>query len=562
LRSSLADRRRQVRFDQRPSFVGGITLVGSLAQRSPSRRYCGRVISVQAMVTPVTQRPNNNPCPNREQNYGCSNAGAPTEAHFIAVSFRVNLLPRSISSGTGHGFDLVPAAFVEPERHGFPPGRGGGPPYYSMVNFTIYPTRNRQYIRTSMPNGSVSSPRPVDRWIFDFVGPLVRRTIVTDSRFAPYINSPGRFSLWHWRRPLSETGNAEAGVDSWKRPHESGDLPVYRDRFEEAQCYASAGLKSMTKHEVSPTPHNFAIWYEHHAGQNPKLSATIDIIQSNHRSFDEKILNDLYADFLTTTKEEQALHGISDRVHETLHEVQKLVDSAHNDVTRYGLTLSQVSGHLVTEINPLAALLERLVREAREMAQRSRRLGLRLKNSALKIKTLEHALDDVRREATTDALTQIANRRHFDAKLREAAGDAMNSGDDLALLLGDIDHFKKFNDTWGHQTGDDVLRMVALTIQQNIRDQDIVARYGGEEFAVILPSTSLEEAASVGNNLRRALEKQQAIEGDTQQLCGGITMSFGTACYEPGEPLANWIRRADAALYRAKEKGRNCVVHQ
>ena len=166
----------------------------------------------------------------------------------------------------------------------------------------------------------------------------------------------------------------------------------------------------------------------------------------------------------------------------------------------------------------------------------------------------------MRREATTDGLTEIANRRAFDTILRETAGEAMNSGDDLSVLMIDIDHFKIFNDTWGHQTGDDVLRLVAATLQQSIRGQDTAARYGGEEFAVILPATSLSAAVAVGSNIRRACERLQFVTRDTQQAVGTVTVSIGGACYEPGEALSNWIRRADAALYRAKQEGRNRVV--
>lgn len=194
------------------------------------------------------------------------------------------------------------------------------------------------------------------------------------------------------------------------------------------------------------------------------------------------------------------------------------------------------------------------------MAQPSERLGFRLKQSVQAIKTLEHTLDDVRREATTDGLTGIANRRAFDTILRETAAEAMNSGDDLSVLIVDIDHFKKFNDTWGHPTGDDVLRVIAATLQQTIRGQDTAARYGGEEFAVILPATPLPAAVAVGNNIRHACEKHELVTHDTEVSVGTITISIGAACYEPGEALANWIRRADGALYRAKEGGRNCVM--
>jgi diguanylate cyclase len=336
---------------------------------------------------------------------------------------------------------------------------------------------------------------------------------------------------------------------------------MYLERLADAQAYANAAIASMARHGIAPNPQNFAIWYEYHTGQNADLRRMIDIIVSNRREFDERMLHELYEDYFTSTKEELALHGISVRVQDTLHEVLGLVDTAHTDATHYGAALDDVfSGQLLDDIGPLATLLQRLVTEAQEMARRSERLGHRLKQSVQTIRTLENTLDDVRREATTDGLTGIANRRAFDTILRETAAEAMNSGDELSMLIIDIDHFKKFNDTWGHQAGDDVLRIIAATLQQTIRGQDTAARYGGEEFAVILPATTLEAAVAVGNNIRRACEKRQLVTGDAQTPIDPITVSIGAACYDPGEALTNWVRRADTALYRAKEGGRNRVV--
>jgi diguanylate cyclase len=335
---------------------------------------------------------------------------------------------------------------------------------------------------------------------------------------------------------------------------------MYVEQIAEARDYADAAICSMKQHGVPPNPQNFAIWYEYHTGQNADLKRTVDIVVSNHREFDERAMHDLYEAFFTSTKEELALHGISVRVQDTLHQVLGLVDSAHTDATRYGAALHDVSGQLVSDVSPLAVLIERLVREAHEMARRTERVGNRLQQSVQAIKTLEHTLDGARREATTDGLTEIANRRAFDTILRDTAAEAMNSGDDLSILMIDIDHFKILNDTWAHQTGDDVLRLFASILQQNIRGQDTVARYGGEEFAVILPSTSASAVVSVGDNIRRACERHRFVTRDTQQPVGTITLSVGAACYEPGEALSNLIRRADAALYRAKEGGRNRVM--
>jgi diguanylate cyclase len=136
----------------------------------------------------------------------------------------------------------------------------------------------------------------------------------------------------------------------------------------------------------------------------------------------------------------------------------------------------------------------------------------------------------------------------------------METGDDLCLLLIDIDHFKKFNDTWGHQTGDEVLKLVAKTLVENIKGQDIVARFGGEEFVVLLPKTSLSASVTVANVIRTAFEKRRVVGKESKRMIGGITVSIGVARYELGEALAELIQRADAALYRAKNEGRNRVI--
>ena len=146
---------------------------------------------------------------------------------------------------------------------------------------------------------------------------------------------------------------------------------MYLERLAEAQDHAGAAIGSMARHGVAPNPQNFAIWYQYHSGQNADLKRTIDIVVSNHREFDERTLHDLYEDFFTSTKEELALHGVSVRVQDTLHEVLGLVDGAHTDATRYGATLQDVSGQFVSDVSPLAALIERLLGEANEMARRS-----------------------------------------------------------------------------------------------------------------------------------------------------------------------------------------------
>jgi diguanylate cyclase len=311
--------------------------------------------------------------------------------------------------------------------------------------------------------------------------------------------------------------------------------------------------------KIPATPANYAIWYEYHAGLSPNLQRTIDILISNHATFDDSTLQDLYATFFSSAKEAQAVRETSMLALRTLQDIAGLANTAHADAHQFGATLSGFAAEGLGEIlGNLKALIENLVRESKKMAGRSEYVGLRMRESAEKIEALERNLENAIRDSTMDSLTGVANRKSFDAAIRKTAGEAMNSGDDLTLLMIDIDHFKRVNDTWGHPIGDAVLRHLAQTIQQAVRGGDHVARYGGEEFAVILPRTDAKAALNVAENIRQSLAREPFLLDLTPPLTP-ITVSIGVACYEPGDPLAEWVGRTDAALYQAKSGGRDRV---
>jgi diguanylate cyclase len=160
----------------------------------------------------------------------------------------------------------------------------------------------------------------------------------------------------------------------------------------------------------------------------------------------------------------------------------------------------------------------------------------------------------------TDALTGIPNRKSFETRLREAARDAMENDEPLCLLIADIDFFKRFNDTYGHQIGDQVLRLVARTLTDSVKGRDTPTRFGGEEFAIVLPQTSLSAARVVAEQIRLGLTRRKLVGRDRRDDYGSVTLSFGAAQFRPGESLATFVDRADAALYRAKREGRNRVA--
>ena len=206
------------------------------------------------------------------------------------------------------------------------------------------------------------------------------------------------------------------------------------------------------------------------------------------------------------------------------------------------------SAEMRTLSQAIAGMTHRLLtaREALEQQVRERTLELQVANAELG------------RQAHTDALTGLLNRRVFDPMLERTLADARRSRRALSVLMVDADHFKRINDVHGHPVGDEVLRMLADTLRERLRAGDVIARFGGEEFGVLLPETGADAAFSTAQSL------VDAIAARTNAVWGTVTVSIGVAsCNDGHTPSADLIRQADAALYRAKAEGRNRVcAHQ
>jgi diguanylate cyclase (GGDEF)-like protein len=171
-------------------------------------------------------------------------------------------------------------------------------------------------------------------------------------------------------------------------------------------------------------------------------------------------------------------------------------------------------------------------------------------------KALEHAR--TRRLASTDGLTEVYNHRTFQERLAQEIARANRYSRPLSLLMIDVDHFKMYNDTFGHPQGDIVLQDLARLLREMSRTSDIIARYGGEEFAVILPETDSVSAQKIGQRLREQVERY-SFSGKERMPGGALTISIGVATHVPGGSKDALLHAADAALYTAKREGRNRV---
>jgi len=334
--------------------------------------------------------------------------------------------------------------------------------------------------------------------------------------------------------------------------------------LESARGYATAAMTLLEAEAIAPTPENYAVWYAYAAGNHPDLVRTIDILRSNKQAFTPERSAELYAKFIGNDSQRELVEAVTREIGTMLTEMITLLDDTGRDTGRFGESLAAFEKTLDGDPNldQLQKMVRAMVLQTRAMLDRNRALDTELSASAVKMERLRQDLEETQRQALTDGLTGIANRKCFDLTLRHAAADAMEDGAGLSLLMVDIDHFKAFNDSHGHQVGDEVLKLVARILEQTVKGRDTAARYGGEEFGIVLPQTCLEDAVTLAENIRKQVATKRIVRRQTGEKLGNITLSLGAALYRPGETLPDFVSRADAALYAAKRSGRNRTVSE
>lgn len=333
--------------------------------------------------------------------------------------------------------------------------------------------------------------------------------------------------------------------------------------FKRALGYANSAIDLLKRATIPPYPQFYELLYTYATGVNPTLNARINtIFREGDPTVD--LAERLYNEFLKAQDANERIASVSDRMQMRIEAVNEAVDTAMNTASAYSGTLQTASGDLTRQSDPEAikSMAQRLLSETRHMQEANHQLEQKLEASREDIQQLQRDLEDVRREATLDPLTKISNRKHFDEGIIKALAESAAGDAPMSLLLLDIDHFKNFNDTWGHQTGDQVLRLVAMTLKSNIKGKDIAARYGGEEFAAILPDTDLEGAVILADNIRKAIQSKELLKRSTNEKLGRITASVGVATYRRGDSPGSLIERADRCLYAAKHAGRNKVISE
>ena len=324
--------------------------------------------------------------------------------------------------------------------------------------------------------------------------------------------------------------------------------------FDFATTVADRANGLMAQHGVPPTPDNFSVWFYYAMGGSLTLKKTIDILIASKRKFDSATNRDLY---VTYVNPHLSMSGdFPEQLRGVIDSAKDFLTTAISDNRSQMETLGEVSSQCKPTADP-RPIIERLVKELSHATTRSSALEANFLQTTKDLDEIKDSLKQAEQHSNTDALTGLANRRSLEAFLRAAQITAMEAGTPLSILLLDIDYFKRFNDGYGHQVGDQVLRLVGKVLQENVRECDLAARYGGEELMAILPGATIDACIDAAERIRRRIGEARLTRRATGEEITSVTVSIGVAQFRMGETADGLIERCDKALYQAKRLGRN-----
>lgn len=335
----------------------------------------------------------------------------------------------------------------------------------------------------------------------------------------------------------------------------------YSDSMEQSAEFLRLTVPYLSSSATSMDPISYALWYEYVSGRNAEVRAALDQLTKDGKRLTPEATLALYRHHVDPCNERAVLEARADldRISE---QMSRSAEESARQAKALDVSLEESARKLKggLDTDGLKTIVAGLSGDIQGMRSVALELGRQLDDGRREMERLREELVRTRHEALTDALTGVLNRKGFDRAMAEIMDGYSSESGPLSLLVVDIDHFKKVNDTYGHLLGDKVLRTIAQTMKQRLKGRDTVARYGGEEFVVLLPDTQPERAAIVAEQLRSVIENGKIRRGDGGELIGTVTISVGGTAYIPGEPVSEFIHRADEAMYQSKRAGRNRVT--
>jgi diguanylate cyclase len=334
------------------------------------------------------------------------------------------------------------------------------------------------------------------------------------------------------------------------------------DEHEHTMAVAAKAMERIRTLGLPATPRSYEVWYAYATGHYPSLNQTLNQLLARRVILAEATLDQIGNQFVSPAGIQDQIDTVSSRVSGAIDRVLAALDSTifltgacSDELAQSGDALADAPGR-----DALQAVVEKMALAVRKMQLDKRRLEAEADASKQEIDRLRSQLQSIAHTSLTDPITGLPNRRSFEDSLHKALGEAAGRGEPLALMLGDIDHFKAFNDSWGHLIGDQVLRLVASEMKRNLMERDVVARHGGEEFAIIVRDTPLPAACEMADRVRRSIMSRDIVSRSSGQNLGRVTISFGVASAHRDDTVGSLVARAEAHLSMAKNEGRNRVI--
>jgi diguanylate cyclase len=334
-------------------------------------------------------------------------------------------------------------------------------------------------------------------------------------------------------------------------------IDLYPEETRKAAELLKQAVPLMMRHDIPPNPVHYALWYTYSRGSEPELNRRLDKVVEDFDVFPPETASRLFRDYIIRGELEEARAG--------QQQVIELVDDIEGDVSRsvlgsqhYQQSLSQgLSALQEPIIDDLPSVLSELQESTQMMHEHQEKFLYRLRAAQQEISHLRSQLERAHLAATLDSLTRVFNRHAFTRLLERALNESQQG---LALVILDIDHFKQFNDQYGHPLGDRVLQHVGQLLRDLLPPGAFAARYGGEEFCVVLRNcANLSEVLDFAEQLRHKIQSLRVKIRRTDQVLDSITASFGCSMAKADDTLESLLTRADDALYQAKRAGRNQV---
>lgn len=334
-------------------------------------------------------------------------------------------------------------------------------------------------------------------------------------------------------------------------------MHYFHSREESAEILRRA-LQLMAPHKAAFHPLSYALWYEHAASLNPGLSRDLAKFSVPGTPLCEPDVSRLYALHIAA-RDAEAFERAQNQLRTLLEDSASGAASAQTAAARFTHTLDSVNEKLdrPVDVAALKAMVTELIKQAQIMRKLTLEFSGKLSTHRTEVVRLVERLERAQTEPLRDPLTGLNNRHGF-----QRAADALAAASDLdgvTLLAADVDHFKTINDTHGHVIGDKVLLKIAEILRTHIKPDDIASRLGGDEFAILLPDMSLADAADLAEQIRVSVSRTLISRSDGAEYGGEVSLSIGLAVGEKDDTLETLRNRADAAMYRAKDAGRNRI---